>query len=295
MARLVRAIQQHQSRREGAGTTAPFSLTASRGSGADKPGRDGGKPRALVATPLALATVFFCGDAVAGAWPVPVGETLTILKAERAQSDESFDLDGERYATPERTDDTLSLYVEHGLTERVTLQGKLAWTRGEEAGADYAGRGPLELGLRYTFVKQRRMSAALYVGGVAAGEGRNAGYAEPGQGGTDIEVRLLAGRSFTAVERPVFVEAQVARLARSGLPDETRLDLTAGFEPAPGWLVLAQSYTGWTQADPAWTKLEISSVHDFGEWRLQAGWRASVAGKASPVEGGPVLGIWRRF
>lgn len=244
---------------------------------------------------LALAAVFFCGEARAGAWPVPVGETLTILKYERADSNEAFDLDGERYGAVERTDEVASLYAEHGLTERLTLQGKVSWARGEEGGAAYDGRGPLELGLRYVFMKRRRAVISLYLGGVVAGEGRNAGYADPGEGGTDVEARVLAGRSFTAARRPAFVEAQVARLVRQELPDETRLDLTAGVEPAPDWLLLVQTYAGWTDSDPQWIKLEASVVRRFGDWRLQAGWRTSIAGKASPAEAGPVLGIWRRF
>lgn len=226
---------------------------------------------------------------------MPPGETLAILKYERATSDQAFDLDGELYGTPERSDTLVSLYVEHGVTDRLTVQGKLAWAAGEETGASYDGRGPFELGLRYTFYKHRRAVVSVYGGVVAAGEGRNAGYADPGEGGIDFEARLLAGRSRRVLGREMFVEAQIARLVRQDLPDETRLDLTAGFEPSPGWLLLAQSYAGWTDEEPQWVKLEASAVRRFGPWRLQAGWRASVSGKASPAEAGPVVGIWRRF
>ncbi|MBP7704476.1 MAG: hypothetical protein KA105_04230 [Caulobacter sp.] len=240
--------------------------------------------------------MFVCGEARAGAWPAADGEVLAILKYERSQSDESFDLDGERYGAVPRTDEAVSLHLEYGASERMTYQAKAAWTRGEDdGGGRYEGRGPVELGVRYAWYEGDATVVSSYVGVVWNGDGRNVGYADPGAGSTDWEGRILVGRSFEVRDRPAFIEAQAARLARAGLPDETRLDLTAGYEPSPKWLFLAQSYAGWTDAEPQWWKLEVSAVHRLGDWRLQAGWRGSVAGKAGPVEGGPVLGLWRGF
>ncbi|MBI5941286.1 MAG: hypothetical protein HY859_12735 [Caulobacterales bacterium] len=226
------------------------------------------------------------------------GETLAILKYEQAGADEAFDDLGLRVAMPSRTDEQVSLYVERGLTDRLTLQGKLGWTRGEDAFVAYEGRGPVELGLRYAVLRGDRSVVSLYAGAVLAGEGRNAGYAAPGAGTADLEARLLAGRSGAFRGQPVFAEVQLARLDRSGLPDETHLDLTLGMEPSPGWLTLTQVYAG--QADgaamsPRWLKLEISAVRSFGDWRLQAGWRESVAGRDSPAERGLVFAVWRSF
>lgn len=199
---------------------------------------------------------------------------------------------------PARTDQTVSLYVERGLTRRLTLQGKLAWTRGEDPFADYDGRGPVELGLRYAVLRTPRSVVSLYAGAVLDGEGRNAGYAQPGAGGTDIEARLLAGRSLALFARPAFAEIQLAALDRSGLPDEARLDLTLGVEPSDRWLLLTQVYAGQADGDPVrpvWVKLEWSAVRRVGDWRLQAGWRQSIAGRESPAEAGPVIAVWRRF
>lgn len=245
-----------------------------------------------------LAAACFGGEARAGAWPVPTGETLAILKYEGSRADEAFDADGARRAMPARVDETVGLYVEHGLTRRLTFQGKLGWTRGEDAFAAYDGRGPVELGLRYAAVQTDRAAVSLYAGAVLAGEGRNAGYAAPGAGEMDLEARLLMGRSFAVAGRPAFAEGQLARLARSGLPDETRLDLTLGLEPTPDWLLLAQIYAGRAAGDhdqPRWLKLEWSAVRRLGDWRLQAGWRQSLAGRSGPAEAGPVVGVWRAF
>ena len=136
---------------------------------------------------------------------------------------------------------------------------------------------------------------SLYLGIIAPGEGRNVGYAPPGAGGLAQEARLLAGRSFSIAGRDGFVEGQGAWIDRSDLPDERRLDITVGYAPSARWLLLGQAYAGWTAAEPAWTKVEASAVRRSGDWSLQAGWRVSVAGKAGPVESGPVLGLWRRF
>ncbi|MDB5456811.1 MAG: hypothetical protein JWP92_2396 [Caulobacter sp.] len=243
-----------------------------------------------------MAAAFFCGEAVAGAWPMAPGETQTILKYERQTADQAFDPSRRRVALGARRDESLSLFVEHGLTGRLTVQGKLGVTRGHDPAIGYDGRGPTELGLRYAVLRTDRSAVSLYAGAIEGGVGRNAGYAAPGVGGADLELRLLAGRSGAWRARPVFAELQLARLDRRGLPDEDRLDATLGLEPRRDWLLLVQAYAGrarTTPIQPRWLKLEASAVRRFGPWRLQAGWRAAVAGQESPIERGPVLGIWR--
>lgn len=198
----------------------------------------------------------------------------------------------------DQADDAVSLYVERGLTDRLTFQGRVGWTRGEDGFADYAGRGPLELGLRYALLRNDRSALSLFLGGALAGDGRNAVYAAPGAGGTDVELRVLAGRSLVIARQKAFVDLQLARLNRAGLPDETHLDLTLGVEPSDRWMLLGQAYAGAAERSPVsplWLKVEISAVRRLGDWRLQAGWRQSVAGRESPVEGGPVFAVWRAF
>ncbi|MDP1630010.1 MAG: hypothetical protein Q8L66_01150 [Caulobacter sp.] len=228
---------------------------------------------------------------------MPRGETLTILKYERSAADQAYDADGVLVAIPAQTDETVSLFAEHGLTDRLTVQGRLAWTRGGDPFVTWEGRGPVELGLRYAVVRRSDWVVSLYVGGTLAGEGRNAGYAAPGEGKADREVRLLAGRGLSLKGRPAFAEIQIADLDRSGLPDETRLDLTLGVAPAARWLVLVQTYSGSADGPSRsrWTKLEMSALRRTGRWRFQAGWRTAIAGRESPAEAGPVVAIWRRF
>jgi hypothetical protein len=226
------------------------------------------------------------------------GEGLAILKYEDQKADEGFDPDGARVAIDPRRDENLSLYGEYGLTGRLTLQAKAGVTRGHDRFVAYDGRGPVELGLRYALVHTDRSAVSLYLGAARDGVGRNAGYAAPGQGGTDLEARLLAGTSRDWRGRHLFGEVQVARLKRSGLADETRADVTLGLRPARAWLLLAQTYAGQADSEPVesrWLKAELSVVRDLGDWSLQVGWRQALAGRETSADRGAVLAVWRRF
>lgn len=239
------------------------------------------------------------GPAFAWAWPMEKGKTQAIFKYESETADEAYDPNGVIVPIAEQEDESVSLFVEHGFTDRITFQGKLGWTRGSGPFADFNGRGPIDLGARYAFLKGPKTALSLYAGVTFPGEGRNAAYyAEPGAGDMDLEIRLLAGRSGTWLKRHAFGEVQLARIAREGLPDETRVETTVGWEPRRRWLLLMQTYAGRAEAEPVepiWIKSEVSVVRDLGDWRLQGGWRASTLGVESPVSSGPVIAIWRTF
>ena len=226
------------------------------------------------------------------------GEGLAILKYEGQKAGTGLNPEGVEVPIDPRHDETLSLYSEYGLTDRLTLQTKVGLTRGHDNFVDYEGRGPIELGLRYALLHTDRSAVSLYVGATKDGVGRNAGYAAPGQGDTDLEARLLAGTSRQWRKAQGFAELQVARLKRSGLADETRFDATVGVRPAKPWLLLAQTYAGQADSRPVrsrWLKTELSVVRDLGPWSLQAGWRQAVAGRETPADRGAVLAVWRRF
>ncbi len=226
------------------------------------------------------------------------GEGQAILKYEGQKADRGFNPEGVEVPIAPRHDEALSIYSEYGLTDRLTLQTKAAVVRGHDNFVDYKGRGPIELGLRYALLHTDRSAISLYLGATKDGVGRNAGYAAPGQGDTDLEARLLAGTSRQWRGAQGFAELQVARLKRSGLADETRIDATAGLRPTPRWLLLVQTYGGQADSKPVqsrWRKGEVSVVRDLGAWSLQAGWRRTLHGRETPVDHGPVLAVWRRF
>jgi hypothetical protein len=248
---------------------------------------------------LAIAAAFSCPVAAhAGAWPVEKGRTLVIAKYERTSADEGFGPDTVLVDIGHRRDETLSVFIERGLTPRLTLQAKAGVTRGQDQWVDYSGRGPIEAGLRWAVLRGDRSSLAVYLGAGEAGEGRNAGYAAPGQGSLDLEARVLYGRSSVWRGREVYADLQAARLKRQGLADETRIDATLGVRPAKNWLILTQTYAGQADRSPVrsrWLKTELSVVRSFGDWSVQAGWRDTLSGRETARDRGVVLALWRRL
>lgn len=255
----------------------------------------------LLAAMAATAVLLGAGPAAADAWTRSKGEALVIIKYEDMRADRGFDMSGSLADLPAgRRDTSLGVFAEYGLTDRLTLRFKGDWQTGEDAFVDYEGRGPLEVGVNWQVWRDDRAALSLYAGYADGGEGRNAGYAAPGVGDSDWEVRASVGRSFGGATRwghtGSFVELQAARRIRQGLPDETRVDATAGAHLGEDWMVLAQAFGG--EADdggPRWLSVEASVVRDFGDWSLQAGWRQAVAGRETPESGGPVIAVWRRF
>lgn len=242
---------------------------------------------------IGLAALSIGGPAAADAWTRPKGEGLAILKYEDMRADRGFDRSGDLADLPAgRRDRTASIYAEYGLTDRLTVRLKGEWQSGEDAFVDYDGRGPVEIGLNWQVWRDDRTAVALYGGVADGGEGRNAGYAAPGVGERDWEVRAAGGRAFGAT----FVELQAARRFRDGLPDETRLDATIGAHLGTDWMVLGQAFGGETESGEArWLSLEASVVRNFGVWSVQAGWRNAVAGRETADSSGIVIALWRRF
>ncbi|AAK23185.1 hypothetical protein [Caulobacter vibrioides] len=248
-----------------------------------------------------IAAAFSClsaGAANAGAWPVAPGKTQVITKYEWQSTDQGFDSQGVLIDIDRRRDEAVSVFVEHGLTERLTLQAKAGITRGKDRWVDYSGRGPVELGLRWAVRRDDQSALSVYLGAAEAGEGRNAGYAAPGQGSLDLEARVLYGRSATWRGKPVYLDVQAARLRREGLADENRLDVTLGLRPTRKLLVLAQTYAGHADRegpDSRWLKSEISVVRAFGPWSAQVGWRSTLSGRETARDRGVVLALWRNL
>lgn len=249
----------------------------------------------------AMALGAVAGPAVAGPWTQPRGQGQWIVKYEDLRADRGFDPDGALADLPgERRDTVAGVFAEYGVTDRLTVQFKGDWQSGQDAFVDYDGRGPLEIGVTWQVWRDERAAASLYAGYADGGEGRNAGYAAPGVGDSDWEVRASFGRSFGGSDRwgpsGSFIDLQAARRMREGLPDETRIDATAGAHLTEDWMVLAQAFAGQADDDgPRWLSVEASVVRDFGDWSIQAGWRKAVAGREIPESGGPVIALWRRF
>lgn len=250
-----------------------------------------------VAGLVAVVAAGLASPVCAQAWVAARGHGQVIFKIESMRAEEGFDPSGERLPLPAtRRDDAASVFVEWGVAPRLAVMVKGDWQRGRDAFVDYDGRGPLEVGVRWQAWRGDRWAVSLQGSVADGGEGRNAGYAAPGQGERDWEARVAVGRNFDLVGHASFAEVQTARRMRQGLPDETRTDATFGVRWRPDWLALTQVFAG--QADDGgarWANLETSLIHDRGPWSFQLGWRSSLAGRETPISTGPVFGVWRRF
>ncbi|WP_240811752.1 outer membrane beta-barrel protein [Brevundimonas sp. M20] len=252
---------------------------------------------------LTLAALAVAAPAAAGPWVMPKGDGQVILKYEDMRATEGFDPNGVSMPMPaERRETFISVFAEYGLTARLGVQFKGDWQSGRDAFVDYEGTGPLEIGVNWQVWRNTNTAVALYGGVAQAGAGRNAGYATPGAGNQDFEVRAAFGRSYGKLKwlnytaDSGFVTLEVARRMRSGLPHETRVDATLGAHFGQDWMTLTQVYAGQADNDgPRWVQMESSVVRRMGNWSAQLGWRTTLSGREAPDVSGLVVGLWRRF
>lgn len=242
----------------------------------------------IAAVSLALAAAFVCGPAQAGAWPMEPGRTQAIVKVEAQGASEAFDEAGQRVPISVREDRAADLFVERGITERLTLQGKLYWASVRDDGLSQTAYGNSELGARWTAYNGSLGVLSVYTGLTLPVAG-----ADKGQAG--FEARLLAGRVTRIGRRKVVADLQLATLTGSGYGQETRLEGSLGLELTENWTLMAQMQAGQIENGTAWLKDEISITRHFGQNSLQIGWRQTPFGKNFTKASGPIVGLWRRF
>jgi hypothetical protein len=144
-----------------------------------------------------------------------------------------------------------SLYVEFGLTDRITLVGRGAYQQLHEMVIPLkkkpppprAGFGGMEVGARVNLLQRGRWAASAQVSAGIPGSGENWINEDFGARGGGVDVRAQLGRS---VGDAAFLEAAVAvRLRGEDTSEEVRLDLTAGCDFIFGTRVMLQSYSVW--------------------------------------------------
>ncbi len=201
----------------------------------------------------------------------------------------------------------LQTYAEYGLNDAWTLFGQAAIERyalSKPESSLYAGLDYSQLGLR------ARLWAAgpFVVSGQAAlflpGATNPASPAQAGNTGGAGEGRMLAGMSFLVGRYDAFADLEIGyRLRSAGPPNEWHGDATLGVKPAPGWIVMIQTFRVVSAATanpafPAWRESVIqgSLVMPVGNrWSLQIGvFRTTVAVKTNTERGG-LLALWRTF
>lgn len=220
-------------------------------------------------------------------------------RAEGYFDDDGRQLDGGYYEKRE-----YATYAEYGLTDRVTLVGRIAWQDVAlvEAGIPDSAQGfaASEAGARLLIWRSEPAVLSVQLSGILPGGGENIADRPLGDGGLGAEVRVLAGM---AAGDAVFLEAQPAyRWRDDGYLDEARLDLTAGWRPRADMTVMVQSFSTWSVSDPS-TGQRHFSQHKvqasfgistrFGEFHV-GGW-FTPSGRNAIDERAVFAAVWQRF
>ncbi|SOT96494.1 Hypothetical Protein LMG19146_00784 [Xanthomonas arboricola pv. fragariae] len=225
---------------------------------------------ALSALALSCLMAALPDTAVAGAWTQPQGDTLVIVKALHSDGTGWFDDshhrttfgDGQQFDGNGRSrQDQLNVYVEHGLTDKLSFIGNFYFT--EVGFSNYGGDGRTrtsttgladqEVGLRYALPSAQedvwRSSVQALVSIPAYGRSKTYHPNNPeansdpalGLGDYGLELRYSRGRGYTLGGRNGYVDLGGAvRLRGSAASDEVRVDASTGLSLTPSWLLLGE-------------------------------------------------------
>jgi protein XagA len=244
------------------------------------------------------------GEALAGAWTLPVGEGQAIAVATFERGNRLFDAGGRVVPIRGYRKFELPLFLEYGATERLTLVASpslLAVAAGSEP--TYRGPGYADLGARVRLWSEGAHVVSLQAIARLPGARDAADPAQWGWTDPETDIRALWGHGFEIFSRPAFVNAEAAYRIRAGAPaDEIRIDLTFGLRPAPRWLVLVQSFSTISVGEAGRPfeptrshKMSLALAYSIGAWTFQVGAIATIAGQNALQERGFITGVWYRF
>lgn len=245
----------------------------------------------------------FPAQGLAGAWPQEIGHIQVISRAELARATQAYDAQGNRGVELVGWEEkSVSVFIDYGLTERISLSGKINFQDYHTEWDSFSGLGSVEIGARYNFLRTEKTVLSLGISAEGLGQGRRNAFEDGRPDSTDIELRGYLGRNFTFRGIPSFVDIQLARRMRSHDADQWRGDVTLGLKPNEKWMVLAQVFDGRTDIEDnfqaVWVNGELSVVRAFGpenDLNLQLSARQTLYGKNVPEVSGAALSLWKAF
>lgn len=278
---------------------------------------------------MALAGCAVSVPAFADAWTQEQGHALYILKGLYSDSSAFFD-DGHHRRdfddNGKSRQEQLNLYVEYGLTERLTFVGNFYASRfgyrndpldrpADRYDQRRTGFSDQEIGLRYGLDPD---SDGPWVGAMQAlalfpGYGDQDDSSKPvlGLGGYGLELRYSIGRGYMLSTHNAYVDMGAAVRLRTGdAADEVRAAVSSGVALTPKWMMMGELNViqglgnGRGPADVRrldtanydLTKLQLSALYttDSG-LQLQLGWQQPVLGRNTGAGGGPLAALWWRY
>lgn len=252
-----------------------------------------------------LAAAALPGLAHAAAWTQPKGDGQVILNVFHSESPKGYDADGDKVDIPDFDKTESSIYLEYGVTDRLTAIGQTTYRDiSIGSGVDDSGLGYTELGGRYRLGGSDRSVVSAQATARIPGSTDAEGPAQVGSTDPEYDVRALYGHSFKVGEADGFLDLQGGYRFRAGdPPDEWRADLTLGVRPTPKLLLMAQSFNvisnGSGQGvftDYRYHNVQFSGAYDLTpRLTLNVGVMGTVAGENALRERGGFAGLWVKF
>ncbi|XBQ16059.1 MAG: hypothetical protein ABL308_14025 [Oceanicaulis sp.] len=262
--------------------------------------------RALVLAMLVLTSGLHGGAAAAQGWTREAGEGLAITAVGLHRLDTE--------AGPDLLKTEYSLYLEYGLTDRITLigrgalqemrSGEITISLDPDAPSSIAtpayGLGGLEAGARVRLARRGPWSFAVQGAAGLPGSGENGTNLHFGEGEGDIDLRLQAGRSFGSRG---FAAGSAGWRNRRGEPvDEVRLDLACGRRYGEVWIYL-QTYSVWSDGSApgpigrySGHRAQISLAYPISRRaRIQFSGLTTVLSDGMAEERAFGIALWRKF
>lgn len=272
---------------------------------------------------LALCCGLVSMPAFADAWTQKQGQALWILKGTYSDSGKFFNDShhrGDFGFDGKSRQEQLNLYIEYGLTDRMTFVGNFYASRfgyrNQFSDQSRTGFSDQEAGLRYALDPD---ADGPWVGALQAlvvfpGYGDHdddSGRPVLGLGGHGLELRYSVGRGYNIGTHSAYVDMGAAVRLRSGdAADEVRAAITSGVALTPSWMAVGEvnviqglgngKGTSNTQTqdtvDYDLTKLQLSALYTTKSgMQLQLGWQQPVLGRNTGAGGGPLAALWWRY
>lgn len=244
----------------------------------------------------------------AGAWPQSEDSTQVIVSVTHVLAHRTFDATGNAVSRGRFKKVETQIYVEHGLTERVTLIGEAARStdKSEAFGREFTDTQfrRLEMGARaYLFTWDETLysvDAVAILNAASSGDDP----ADSKSGDMDFEVGVNTGAPITLMGLVGFSAQRFAYTHRPGVrPGVAIADATLGLNWGPDWMTMLKSsneYSIGRTPSPRghyWSsKAEFSIVHRLEPgFAIEAGTFRTFVGRNVLKETGFKVGFWYEF
>ncbi len=257
-----------------------------------------------VATAMAFATL--TGQAFGAAWTLPTGDVQIITTYTYDEASDAFDEDGNRDLDADFYKHELSVLLEYGALDYVTLYIKPHFQILDVNGVEEGGHAFTDVGLRVRLLHQNQDVFSLQGQITLPGDINGTQDVTLASGEFEAEIRALFGTSFMLGTVPAFIDLQGGYRYREGNPpDEWHADATFGWQLGDTVEVMFQSFNTWAEGEgddpiayPYFRQHKVQGslvFHASQELSLQLGGFYTWAGQNVIAEEGVIAGAWYRF